>query len=297
VLQAAHEFRGALPHWPRREDSDAPDIWRRKFAKLEKAMRTTREGQRDEFFESQQRHLRERLAEQNIPTVLIEQVIASGYFSWGIRELGSGEGRPAVMDSYYGNKIAGLIEVDEFVEYLRSGTAKRLRSGVAAYKVKSVGEALSILGEPQHARFAPRMTFRGQTADFHIRRAIPNPRAAGEDGRERMIVPSWWRPWIRPPVTKTEYLVRDISLFKNIPPLRPIRQFCGLPAFHFHEIAAAARDLHAIFYLDDLFDSSGLPVAASLFPHREEDRFYGALLELKQRVPSIWGEIVEYEAP
>ena len=78
---------------------------------------------------------------------------------------------------------------------------------------------------------------------------------------------------------------------------RPIRQRCGLPAFHFNEIAAAARDLHAIFYRGELFDSSGLLVAASLFPDREEDRFYGAFLELKQRGPGIWGEIVGYEEP
>src|SRR5262245_21858328 len=53
-----------------------------------------------------------------------------------------------------------------------------------------------------------------------------------------------------PSVTETGYLVRDVPLFRNIPPLRPIRQRCGLPAFHVNEIAAAVRDLHAVFYLD-----------------------------------------------
>jgi hypothetical protein len=90
--------------------------------------------------------------------------------------------------------------------------------------------------------------------------------------------------------------VRDISLFRNLPPLRPIRQHCGLPAFHFNEIAAAARDLHAVFHLDEAFDVSGLPSAAALFPGREEDRFYDALLELRERAPEIWGSVVEYGA-
>lgn len=58
---------------------------------------------------------------------------------------------------------------------------------------------------------------------------------------------------------------------------------------------AAGRDLHAVFHLDEAFDVSGLPSAAALFPDREEDRFYDALLELRERLPKIWGSVVEYE--
>jgi hypothetical protein len=97
-----------------------------------------------------------------------------------------------------------------------------------------------------------------------------------------------------PPVKEAEYLVRDIRLFRNLPPLRPIRQHCGLPPFHFNEIAAAARDLHAVFHLDGAFDISGLPSAASLFPGRAEDRFMMLLLELRELSPTIWGSVVEY---
>jgi hypothetical protein len=381
---------------------------------------------RDKFFERQQRRLRMTLTEANLATAQIDQVIASGYFAWDIRDFFSTEGRSAVMDSYYGNKMAGLIEIEEFVEYLREGTARRLPSGISTYHVRNIGEALSVLSEGQHARYAGRMSFRGQTMDHHLTRPVPNPRASLADGRERMIVPSWWRPWINkdpaerqtasdrslftspmlaapllyrdipgwqehvahakgrgsgdddacnvcaqmaareeehmfsaralneaplleqhygmptigldvtfdpatafffashrfpadggriccepvdrgshhgvvycfvfewPPVKETEFLVRDISLFRNLPPLRPIRQHCGLPSFHFNEIAAAARDLHAVFHLDEAFDVSGLPSAAELFPGRDEDRFYDTLLELRQRVPEMWGSIVEY---
>jgi hypothetical protein len=62
-----------------------------------------------------------------------------------------------------------------------------------------------------------------------------------------------------------------------------------------HEIGAAARDLHAIFYLDTTFDQAALPSFSYLFPTRDEDRFYRALLEQRQLHPDIWGEVVEYE--
>ncbi len=98
-----------------------------------------------------------------------------------------------------------------------------------------------------------------------------------------------------PSVTETSFLIRDIKLFKHIRPLRPIRQRCGLPAFHINEIGAAARDLHAIMYLDEAFDLSGLPTMANLFPNRNEDVFYGALLNARDQIPNIWGPIVEYQ--
>lgn len=382
---------------------------------------------RESFFIDQQRLLREKLDAANLPAAVIDRAMASGYFAWGIRDFGPGDGRPAVMDSYYGNKWSGLMEMDEFVSYLRDGTVRRLPSGVSTHTVRNLAEALTILGEPRQARFAGRMCFRGQTTDYYIRRSLPNPRAAGADGQERMIVPSWWRPRINknpaerlidsdrrlfsspalvapllyhdiagwrdhiapidstcmtdgqicetctlmearreehmsslarineaplleqhygmptigldvtfdpatafffashrfvqegagarfepvasgerqgivycfvfesPPVRETEFLVRDISLFRHVSPLRPIRQRCGLPAFHFNEVAAAARDLHAVFHLHDAFDLSDLPAAATLFPNRKEDRFYDALLELRERSPEIWGSVVEYE--
>ena len=88
---------------------------------------------------------------------------------------------------------------------------------------------------------------------------------------------------------------RDVGLFRNLQPLRPIRQHCGLPAFHVHEISAAVRDLHAVFYLDKAFDTVGLPSASYLFPNRKEDPFYGALLGLRDLAPEIWGQIAEYD--
>jgi hypothetical protein len=311
------------------------------------------------------------------------------------------------------------------VRYLRNGEFDALPARFAEYSVKSIGEVRAILSRPENARYAGRMSFRGQTKDHWVKRLVPNPSAKREDGQERMIVPSWWREWINknpaerqakpsgsvfssfvlaapllyhdirdwrrhyrgdehrggeacevciemaerrethlfeapfskdvplleqhygiptigldvtfdpavafffashrfvplqngrasfelvdrgnhqgvvycfvfewPPVRETEYLIRDISLFKNLPPIRPIRQRCGISAFHMNEIAAAARDLHAVFYLDAAYDPSALPTVSDLFPTRNEDEFYGALLELRELNPETWGEIIEYE--
>jgi hypothetical protein len=387
------------------------------------------ERRRDGFLGKYQCKLRRTLAEHDVDEALIEQVVNSGYFAWGIGRLGSTDVQPGVMDSYYGNKRAGLIGIEHFVEYLRSDVLDAMPPTFPEYRVKSISEVRAILSKPEHMRHAGRMSFRGQTTDYWVKRPIPNPRAKRADGYERMIVPSWWRKWIDknpaerestpyqsplssamlsvpllyhdiphwqdhfphnekqdlnvggpdctvctemaaryeayvfraqssndvplleqhygiptigldvtfdpavafffaanrfvsrpngrasfepvrvgkhqgvvycfvfewPSVRETEYLIRDIGLFKNIPPLRPIRQRCGLPAFHVHEISAAVRDLHAVFYLDEAFDPSELPSASYLFPSRDEDAFYGALLELRERAPEIWGAVVEYD--
>jgi hypothetical protein len=383
---------------------------------------------RTHLFAAQQRKLKRLLVEQDIDAGLIQRVLDSGYFAWGIGQLGSGESKPGVMDSYYGNKWAGLIELEQFLKFLRTGSLDLMPPTFPEYNVTSPAEVREILSRPEHTRFAGRMSFRGQTTDYWIKRPLPNPRAQRADGSERMIVPSWWRRWINkdlgeresttsgsvfsspllaapmlfhdipdwrdhfaphhasgedgppacavceemaarqrehmmnssfsnevplleqhygiptiglditfdpeialffashravkkdggrwsfepvergghhgvvycfvfewPSVTETQYLIRDVGLFRNLQPLRPIRQHCGLPAFHVHEIAAAVRDLHAVFYLDKAFDTVGLPSASYLFPNRKEDPFYGALLGLRDLAPEIWGQIAEYD--
>jgi len=97
-----------------------------------------------------------------------------------------------------------------------------------------------------------------------------------------------------PPVRQTDYLVKEIGVFEHLPVERPLRQRCGLPAFHGNEIAAAARDLDAVIMLDANFDLSGLPEPSYLFP-RLEDPFYLALLEEKQRDENEWNWVVDYE--
>lgn len=97
-----------------------------------------------------------------------------------------------------------------------------------------------------------------------------------------------------PAVKSTDWLIKEINIFSHIPPLRPLRQHCGLPSFHYNEIAAATLDLDAVIYLDKDFSTSGLPEKEYLFPMKEDD-FYMALLEEKMKNPSHYEGIVEYE--
>jgi hypothetical protein len=132
-------------------------------------------GKGHDVFEAFQDKLKHTLATHRIDQSVIQEVIDSGFFAWGIGEFGSSEVRPCIADSYYGNKYAGLIEVDQFVEYLRSGKHDARPARFAEYTVKSIDEVRTILSRPEHTRYASRMSFRGQTTDFWVKRPIPIP--------------------------------------------------------------------------------------------------------------------------
>ena len=74
-----------------------------------------------------------------------------------------------------------------------------------------------------------------------------------------------------------------------------MRQDCGLPIFAGHERHIAVTDLAFIIYLHKDFDYQGRKTPEYMFPNSKEDRFYGKLLELKDRFPDELEDIVEYE--
>lgn len=113
-----------------------------------------------------------------------------------------------------------------------------------------------------------------------------------EEGRHEGVV--YLLRFRDPAVKRTDYLVNSLGVFEHLPVVRPLRQRCGLPAFHGHEIAAAARDLDAVILLDASFDTSGLPEPEYLFPI-EDDPFYLALLEQRKRFEGRWSWVVDYE--
>src|SRR5262245_46758009 len=82
--------------------------------------------------------LRSTLVEHAIDEALIQQVVDSGYVKWQFSGPGSSQVRTGVMDTYYGNKYAGLFEMDEFVDYLRSGIHDALPVRFDEYTVKSL---------------------------------------------------------------------------------------------------------------------------------------------------------------
>jgi hypothetical protein len=98
-----------------------------------------------------------------------------------------------------------------------------------------------------------------------------------------------------PSVKSTEFLISDFDFFKTLRPERVIRQNCGLPMFSEYERNIAVTDLDFVIRLDQDFDYDGLRIPEYMFPNVEEDKFYGKLLELKDRYPEDLASIVEYE--
>lgn len=337
-----------------------------------------------------------------------------------------------VMDRFYGNKVpSGLIPFEEFLSWVSNRPPLPHRPNrYPTYHVRSVAEATSILSSYVHARFRPRMCFRGQEKEYKIDRVIPNRFACDQSNRETLLLPSLWRagagdfsngplghaspftscladslvyqgidipalaeknmarygshtiddladapdeetreyyrryvthklnaphgpdyPIIEqhygikthgldvtldlatgfffathtmtfgpdlkaryerttassdqpgvvyaivfedPPLRPTSDRVRDLGVFHHIPPTRPYRQSCALPCFDSYRINAAACDIDAVFLVQDDFSLDGLPTADVLFPNRENDPFYNALLEEKARHPTLWRDVVEY---
>lgn len=99
-----------------------------------------------------------------------------------------------------------------------------------------------------------------------------------------------------PPVKSTQYLINDFDLFKTYPPLRIIRQDCGLPLFMPDERNIAMTDVDCVIRLTPDFS---LPDSFSkrpefMFPSAIEDKFYNKLLEIKDNNPMLLKNVVEY---
>jgi hypothetical protein len=99
-----------------------------------------------------------------------------------------------------------------------------------------------------------------------------------------------------PPLKKTAELVTEVASFNHIPPTRPVKQQCALPFFHSYNMNEAVCDLDFVMYLDPNFDRTAMLDVESLFPSRDDDPFYGAVLDLKSRYPSLepFSRLVEY---
>lgn len=100
-----------------------------------------------------------------------------------------------------------------------------------------------------------------------------------------------------PPVKRSQYLIREFDLFKTFPPARILRQDCGLPMMGPEERNIAITDIDCIIRLHPDFR---LPVPFNkspeyMFPSASVDKFYGKLLEIKDRKPGLLDDLVEYE--
>jgi hypothetical protein len=104
--------------------------------------------------------------------------------------------------------------------------------------------------------------------------------------------------FVDPPVKKTEYYIKEFSLFKKYLPERILRQKCGLPFFTDYDRNIAICDIDCIIYLDSDFEYDNLLKPSYMFPNREEDKFYDKLLELKRQIGNsrMLENIVEYQS-
>jgi hypothetical protein len=101
--------------------------------------------------------------------------------------------------------------------------------------------------------------------------------------------------FLDPRVTETEFLIRDFDFFKTNRPERILRQRCGLPFIGEHERNIAITDIDCIIRLAPDFDYNPRRSPMYLFPSIFEDKFYAALLALKERYPEELNTVVEYE--
>lgn len=97
-----------------------------------------------------------------------------------------------------------------------------------------------------------------------------------------------------PSVTRTEYLIREFDYFKTHPPLRILRQHCGLPLFGPYERNIAVTDIDTVLELDADYADMSLRTPEYMFPNVGEDSFYDEILKLKDGMPDTLGDVVEY---
>ncbi len=98
-----------------------------------------------------------------------------------------------------------------------------------------------------------------------------------------------------PPVKEAQHLIKEFDIFRTHPPVRVLRQHCGLPLFTDNERNIAVTDLDCVIRLHPDFTSTSIRSPEYMFPNSLEDSFYGELLALKDRYPKELISVVEYE--
>jgi hypothetical protein len=167
------------------------------------------------YFQEHTRRLDKQLRRRGVESGARQDIRDSGFILWddGLPAYKVGPVGPVVHDGLYGSKWGfGLVPLEEFSRWaLRRDPKKRPRYLTAfgalaeprhrppdEYRVTSLREAETILSRPEHSHYVQsgRMVFRGQTRQYWLRRAFPNPFVSDADGREPLIVPAFWRRYL-----------------------------------------------------------------------------------------------------
>jgi hypothetical protein len=126
---------------------------------------------------------------------LINDVIDSGYFlRWSVNL--NGETIISVGDKLYGNKlISSNFEIEDFIKYITQQPVTFEHYPFNTFNVKTYEEIIEILNKPERKRYmdSGRLSFRGQSNEYFIKRKIPNPIRKDFTGKEISILPGSFR--------------------------------------------------------------------------------------------------------
>lgn len=140
---------------------------------------------------SSQGKLAKKLSKAGVPKADIKKILDSGYYY--MSDVANGDGA-YVGDSFYGTKFyIGLIPFSRFLSSIYSPSSYP-HARIKTYNVKSVKDVLDVLANNRWY-IDNRMSFRGQTQEYFTKRKFPNPFEALSDGRERLILPGYWRKY------------------------------------------------------------------------------------------------------
>lgn len=127
-----------------------------------------------------------------------KQIADQGYFLHPMLSSPSQHPMLSVLDRFYGTKESTIMTFEAFVKYAKGEvTPEAPVRGTAVYQnVKNYSEVFEILNSKRHKSYfeSGRMSFRGQNQEYFIQRTLPNPATALSNGKERVILPSIWRP-------------------------------------------------------------------------------------------------------
>lgn len=137
------------------------------------------------------------LQEAGISDELISKTLDSGYYLRGFCDAFSHRTYNAVSDRMYGSKqSSSCFEINEFISYLKGDNRFSLAPPLRRHRVTTLDQIYEILSEPRLAHNIQQgvISFRGQNREHKIKRHIPNPVRAGNDGTEVSILAGIYRP-------------------------------------------------------------------------------------------------------
>jgi hypothetical protein len=124
----------------------------------------------------------------------IEAMAESGFFLLNVMTNFSGGSELQIADSAYGNKQhSGFFSFSRMKRILAD--ERDIKAAPPVYRIRSLDHLNEILNSDRHGAFlqSGRLSFRGQNNEYWMSRSFPNPVQADSAGRERLVIPSFWR--------------------------------------------------------------------------------------------------------